>query len=361
MDSETPSGAAPGPFPDAEQVSAELLDFARNLARALPALGRANDAEAGCSAKHKVWSDGKITLYRYESRGVNRGVAPVLICYALVNRPYMLDLQPDRSLIRGMLDAGLDVYLIDWGYPDGADRLNSLDDYINNWLDRCVQYIRNTHRLTAINLLGVCQGGTFSLCYTALHAHKIRNLITMVTPVDFKTPENLLSKWIQGVDTELMARMGNVSGEWLNSAYLALMPFRLAQQKYVQLVNGAPDAGQLENFMRMERWIFDSPDQAATAFSQFVRWFYQENRLVAGGVTLGARKVDLKRIQQPVLNLYGTQDHLVPPSATLPMQGLVGSEDYSAVALDVGHIGMYVSSRAQREVPARIAEWLVAH
>lgn len=347
-------------FPDAEQVSAEMLEFAKNAAATLPALGKLSDTPAGCTPKQQVWSDGKIKLYRYEPRAQSRWLPPLLICYALVNRPYMMDLQPDRSIIRGLLDAGLDVYLIDWGYPDGSDRFTSLDDYINGHLDRCVQFIRNAHQVTAINLLGVCQGGAFSLCYTAMHPHKIRNLITMVTPVDFKTPENLLSKWIQGVDTELMARMGNISGDWLNAAYLSLMPFRLSQQKYVSLVGNAQDPQQLDNFMRMERWIFDSPDQAATAFSQFVRWFYQENRLMKGGLVLGARKVDLKRIEQPVLNIYGLQDHLVPPSASLPLEQLVSSEDYTAVGLEVGHIGMYVSGRAQREVPGRIAEWLAS-
>ncbi|HTP39078.1 MAG TPA: class III poly(R)-hydroxyalkanoic acid synthase subunit PhaC [Steroidobacteraceae bacterium] len=347
-------------FPDAEQVSAEMLEFARRAAATLPALAKVDDTPAGCSEKKAVWTDGKLTLYRYEPRAESRGLKPLLICYALVNRPYMMDLQPDRSLIRGLLEAGLDVYLIDWGYPDGSDRYTSLDDYINGFLDRCVQFVRKAHKVTAINLLGVCQGGAFSLCYTAMHPHKVRNLITMVTPVDFKTPDNLLSKWIQGVDTELMARMGNISGDWLNAAYLALMPFRLAQQKYISLVGNADDAQQLENFMRMERWIFDSPDQAATAFTQFVRWFYQENRFVTGGLVLGVRKVDLARIGQPVLNLYGLQDHLVPPSASLALQKLISSEDYTAVGLEVGHIGMYVSGRAQREVPGRIAQWLAA-
>jgi polyhydroxyalkanoate synthase len=112
--------------------------------------------------------------------------------------------------------------------------------------------------------------------------------------------------------------------------------------------------------MRMEQWIFDSPGQAGAAFGQFVRWLYQENRLVAGTLELGGRRIDLRRVRQPVLNIYGLQDHLVPPSASEPLGRLVGSTDYTALALGLGHIGMYVSARAQREVPARIASWLRA-
>jgi polyhydroxyalkanoate synthase len=345
-------------LPDPQALAAEMLEFGRRLSATLTALGGAAKARPGCSAKQRVWSEDKVALYRYEPLTRPAGVTPVLICYALVNRPDMMDLQSDRSLIRGFLDAGLDVYLIDWGYPDGADRFNDLDDYINGYLHRCVQYVLDTHQIAGVNLLGVCQGGTFSLCYAALYPERVKNLITMVTPVDFKTPENLLSKWVQGVDLNLLVQGGNVSGDCLNSIYLSLMPFRLTQQKYVDLVQGGADQHQLENFMRMERWIFDSPDQAAEALRQFIQWFYQENRLVNGTLTLGAQHVDLKRIVHPVLNIYASKDHLVPPSASVPLARLVGTADYTALAVEVGHIGMYVSARAQREVPAKIAAWL---
>ncbi len=110
---------------------------------------------------------------------------PLLIVYALVNRPSMMDLQEDRSLIRGLLAQGLDVYLIDWGYPDGADRFTTLADYIERFIPRCVEEILRLHRIEKLNLLGVCQGGVMSLCHAALHPERVRNLITMVTPVDF--------------------------------------------------------------------------------------------------------------------------------------------------------------------------------
>jgi len=151
---------------------------------------------------------------------------------------------------------------------------------------------------------------------------------------------------------------GNVSGEMLNMAYVSLMPFRLMQQKYVSLVDILKDPRQVENFMRMEKWIFDSPDQAGDAFRQFTQWFFQENRLVKGTVELGGRKVDLKQITQPVLNIYGRQDHLVPPSASIPMERYLGSKDYTAFEMDVGHIGMYVSGKSQKQLPETIAQWL---
>jgi len=321
-------------------------------------LAAAKDCAPGCSLKTLEWQSGKLRLYRYVPLAPPCGAAPLLIVYALVNRPYMMDLQEDRSLIRALLNAGLDVYLIDWGYPDGADRFTTLSDYIDRLLAGCVDHVVAAHRLHALNLLGVCQGGVLSLCFAALHPGKIRNLITMVTPVDFHTPSDLLSKWASKIDVAAWVGEGNVAGDALNQLFLALSPFRLGQKKYMDLLLGNPDPVQVENFMRVERWIFDSPDQAGTAFQQFVKWFYQENRLARNQLEIDGRKVDLRRLTLPLLNLIGRKDHLVPRDASMALQQLVGSKDYTALEFDLGHIGMYISARAQREVPAAIADWL---
>ncbi len=313
---------------------------------------------SGCSEREEVWRSGKLVLYRYRPIARPTVAVPVLIVYALVNRPTMMDLQPDRSLIRGLLSAGLDVYLVDWGYPDGADRFTTLAEYIEGHLAGCVDQILTAHAAPRLTLLGVCQGGVLSLCYAALHPERVRNLITMVTPVDFRTPADLLSKWVDKIDIDAWVADGNVPGDALNQVFVSLMPFRLAHQKYVHLLTGAPGREALENFMRVEQWIFDSPDQAGAAFGEFVRWFYQENRLMQGRLEIAGRKVDLRTLEMPILNLIGKRDHLVPPAASAALKNLVGSDDYSVIEFDLGHIGMYISARAQREVPAAIARWL---
>jgi polyhydroxyalkanoate synthase len=309
-----------------------------------------------------VWQSGKLRLYRYRplerSRARRSAAVPLLIVYALVNRPYMMDLQEDRSLIRGLLEQGLDVYLIDWGYPDGADRFITLGDYIDGLLGACVERILSAHGLRALNLLGVCQGGVFSLCYAALHPERVRNLVTMVTPVDFHTPDDLLSKWVRHIDVPAWVAKGNVPGDALNQLFLSLMPFRLSHQKYMDLFMDAPTQAQADTFMRVEQWIFDSPDQAGAAFEEFVISMYQENRLARNQLTINGRQVDLRTLKRPVLNLIGTKDHLVPPAASLALGPLVGSKDYTALEFALGHIGMYISARAQHEVPPAIARWL---
>ena len=339
--------------------SPEPQSVASDPAGADPAApSRPPAGEAGCSERDAVWRQGKLVLYRYRALAAPVVSTPLLIVYALVNRPYMMDLQPDRSLIRGLLRAGLDVYLVDWGYPDGADRFTALADYLEGHLAGCVGHILQRHSLDRLNLLGVCQGGVLSLCYSALHPEQVRNLVTMVTPVDFRTPADLLSKWVARIDVDAWLDGGNASGDALNQVFLWLMPFRLLHQKYVDLMASAPGREGLEDFMRVERWIFDSPDQAGAAFGEFVRHFYQENRLAENRLQIGGKTVDLGRLALPILNLIGKRDHLVPPAASAALGRLVGSEDYTALEFDLGHIGMYLSARAQRDVPAAIADWL---
>jgi polyhydroxyalkanoate synthase len=319
------------------------------------------EIETGVSSREAVYQEDKLTLYRYQPRVEKPHAVPLLIVYALVNRPYMMDLQEDRSMIRGLLDSGLEVYLIDWGYPDAGDRTLTLVDYVQLYIGHCVDLLCDRHGVDAINLLGVCQGGALSLCHTALYPERIRNLITMVTPVDFHTPDNVLSHLIRHVDVDLLVNtLGNVPGQMLNFAFLSLSPFRLAGQKYVDLVDIFDDAQALKNFLRMEKWIFDSPDQAGEAFRQFAKDFFQQNKLVKGEVVIGDRRVDLREIVIPVLNVYATQDHLVPPAASRALAECCGSRDYSELSFQGGHIGIYVSSRAQREVPPAIAAWLLA-
>ncbi|MGH7750696.1 MAG: alpha/beta fold hydrolase, partial [Candidatus Dormibacteria bacterium] len=325
-----------------------FADFGGRVAETLARLRLARGVTVGCSARRAVWSQHKTTLYQYlplppqeraRARGAPAGAAgrvrpakrsrPVLICFALVNRPDILDLQPEVSLVRRLLAAGHTVYLVDWGDPDDGDRLQDLNDYLEHGLGGCVRHILAAHRIGALNLMGVCQGGVFSLCYSALHPGEVANLVTLTTPVDFHTPDDLLSRWVRGVDTELIARAGNVPGALLNALFLSLMPFRLTQHKYVRLLAGRADQRAVEDFVRMERWIFDSPPQAAAALTQFVRWFYQENRLVRGTLQIGGRVVDLKKIRQPLLNLYASADHIVPPGASAVMGRHVGSRDYT--------------------------------
>lgn len=342
-------------------IASELTEFSRKLIDSYQTLMEIDEIDVGQSATDVIYTEDKLRLVRYRNEAPTRCRTPLLICYALVNRPYIVDLAPDRSLVRHLLRLGIDVYLIDWGYPDAADRCLDLDDYINLYLNNCVDRVLEVTGQSQLNLLGICQGGTFSLCYASLHSDKVRNLVTMVTPVDFHTGDNLLSHLARRVDIDLAVdTYGNIPGQILNDTYSSLMPVRLGLHKHLNLPHQLENRDKALAFLRMEKWLNDSPDQAGEAFRQFVKGFFQENGLVAGTATVGGETVRLCDIHQPILNIYGRHDHLVPPSSSTALDGLTASTDYEALCVPAGHIGVFVSRRSQTQVAPHIAEWLIA-
>jgi polyhydroxyalkanoate synthase len=352
------------PFPDDPldrglSTHIELRAIKQKITKVLHALNKKSNIRVGWHPREVALQMGRVTLYRYLSPRGRPQRKSLLIVYALVNRPYMIDLEKDRSLIRGFLEAGLDVYLVDWGYPGHQDCDLGIEDYVLDYLDRCVDRVLRDSGCAKVNLLGICQGGVLTLCYSALRPEKIGTLVTMVTPTDFSARSSLLAKLVRKIDVDqLVAAFGNVPGDLLSAMFVSLSPHRLGSQKYLRLLDLLDDEAAWSNFLRMEQWIFDSPDQAGKAFRQFVGEFIQKNGLIRGKIHIGGERVDLGHIEVPVLNIYAIQDHLVPAVCAKALGRYVGSRDYTEYAFPGGHIGVYVSRKAQLEIPPRIAAWL---
>lgn len=345
---------------DAKSVMKQMSTMSSKLFKGAELLTDIDDIDVGTTPKELVYQEDKLALYHYKPEAAKACGVPVLVVYALVNRPYMLDIQPDRSFIRNLLKLGMDVYLIDWGYPTAADRYLSMDDYINGYIDHCVDAVRKDAQSNKVTLMGVCQGGTFSGIYTAMHPEKIHNLITLVAPFEFATDDGLLFNWSKEMNIDaLVDAYGVVPGSVLNDSYLMLMPFNLYVKKYVDMLDVVDDKEKLMNFLRMEKWIFDSPGQAGECLRQFVKDCYQGNKLAKGELQLGGKTVDLGNISVPILNIYASADHLVPPAATIPFNDMVSSTDKTLYEFPGGHIGVFVGSRSQKELAPAIAKWLV--
>ena len=306
-----------------------------------------------------VYEEDRVKLKHYPARTDLQVKTPLLVIYALINRETMLDLQPGRSVVENLLASGVDVYMIDWGYPRRKDQFLTIDDHVNGYMDNIVDHIRATHGIDKINILGICMGGTFSVIYAALHPEKVKNLITTVTPTNFDTDTGLLHIWMKSVDGDAMVdTFGNMPGDMLNFGFLLLNPARLMIDKYVGFMENMDDKTFVENFIRMEKWIFDSPDVPGETFRQFISDFYQKNLLIQSKLEIGGQRVDLKTITMPLLNFYGRFDHLVPPEACEKLTGQVGTRDSEDICLNTGHIGIYVSSKTQKEFTPKIVSWL---
>ncbi|MCF8237001.1 MAG: class III poly(R)-hydroxyalkanoic acid synthase subunit PhaC [Saprospiraceae bacterium] len=337
-----------------------IVEKVNTAADAIKNIGDINEVDVATAPREVVWEDGKVKLYHFIREEKPKAKTPVIISYALVNRWAMMDLQPDRSFIRKLISEGIDVYVIDWGYPTRTDRYKSMEDYILGDLNHCVDYVRQAHGIDQVNLLGVCQGGTFSLIYSALNPDKIKNLITLVTPVEFADNDGLLFKWSREMDVDTMVESfgGLIPGDFLNFGFDLLKPMN-KMRKYYGFNDVAKNKASLMNFLRMEKWVSDSPAQAGETYRKFIKDLYQQNKLAEGTFELGDQEVDLKKITMPVLTIYAKDDHIVPPDSTRPINDLIGSKDKELLEFPGGHIGVFVGSRSQKMLTPAVAKWLV--
>ncbi|MFB6202327.1 MAG: class III poly(R)-hydroxyalkanoic acid synthase subunit PhaC [Halorhabdus sp.] len=325
------------------------------------------DVEVGQTPADVVYEENKLELLHYdpEAAGIDvpeeeREDVPILVVYALINKPYILDLQPNRSVVRRLLEAGHDVYLIDWNEPSRLDQHLTLDDYVNRYIDNCVDTVRERSGQDSINVLGYCMGGTMSVMYTALHAAKVNALGLMATGLYFEESGGVLERWGDEEyydPQQVIETFGNVPSEFLDEGFALMDPIDNYVTKYVRFVENLDNENFVKNFARMERWLDEGVDVAGATYAQFLADIYQGNKLYKNELYLGDEHVDIENIDMPVLQIVGEYDHLVPPSASKPFNDVIPSTDTEIIEYATGHVGMAVSSSTHEDVWPQVAEW----
>jgi polyhydroxyalkanoate synthase len=311
-----------------------------------------------------VYRENTLRLKHYLPVTEAASPVPVLMVYALVNRPYILDLLPGRSVVEQFLRGGLQVYLIDWGIPNDTDYDLGLNDYINRKLRHCVERVMELSGSDRVSLFGYCQGGTFSAIYTALHPDQVKTLSLLATPIDFGS-EGLLNLWSRkehfDVD-KLVDAYGNIPAWLMNSAFLMLRPLYTTIDKYVQFgwsfFEGKANGESIEHFLAMEKWLSEGIPHAGEAFREFIRSCYQENLLIRNRMKVGGNRVDLKAIRCPLLNIIADNDHIIPPESSESLNNAVGSKDKTILRFPAGHVGLTVGKQAQTTVWPKVVQWI---
>ncbi len=313
--------------------------------------------DVGHTDSEVVHAENKLELHRYEP-DEKRHETPIFIVYALVNRPYILDLQPDRSVIRHLLDAGFEVYLVDWGEPSILDRTLTLDDYVNRYIDNCVQAVQEYSDVEDVHLLGYCMGGTMSAMYATQYPEKVRTLSVMAMPLAFDGSGGILERWANHYDPDTTVdALGNLPAELLAAEFSMMDPIDQYLTKYVNLYENIEDTDFVRNFARMELWIWDGVDVAGETYREFINDIYKDNQLVDGEYELGGVPIDLGDIEMPVQQIVGEYDHIVPAASSKPFNDVIGSEDQRVVEFPAGHIGISVSSKAHENLWPDVCEW----
>jgi polyhydroxyalkanoate synthase len=364
----TPIGTNPATaLSDAAKIGTKMLTGGQLLNTLRDA-----DVQIATTPKDLVWNQDKVSLYHFRPLAEKRVNVPVLICYGLIGRWTMTDLQEDRSLVRNLLNLGLDLYVVDWGNPSRADRYQTLGDYILGYLDGCVAEIAKRAGVPKVNLLGVCEGGVFTTAFAALEPERVNTLTLTITPIDFhadtvedRLGHGFINIWTRSISSDDVDRLidanGNLPGEFMGAIFNQMSPMRSLLKYNLDLLEIADDEQRLMNWLRMEKWIADRPDHPGEAAKQWMKDLYQQNKLVRNEWVLDGRLVDLGNIRMPVLNVYAKDDHIIPPATSRALGPKVGTSDYAELALPGGHIGVFVGGRSQALFAPAVFSFIEGH
>ena len=344
-------------------IASHWLDGA---VRTLDSLGRGFGSQVSADPPavtpyQVVYEGGKVSLRHYRAR--NRiHATPIVLVYALIKRPFVLDLQPGKSVIEILLKQGFDVYMTDWQPPTRADAWRGFDAYVNQDLANAVRAVQIAEDVEQVNIIGYCLGGLLSLLYTALHPEKVKNLVTLATPFDMGTRDlpiyHLMDRIDDGAFGMITKIYGNCPAWMVNSMFTAMAPVHHALDKYVGLYRNAERDGYAEMFELFERWMRSDVPLAGRIFRELTTEIFKANKLAKGEFEVGGSRVDLRRIAMPVLNVVAEQDDVVHPNSSRSLIERVGSADKRNLTFPTGHIGAVVSAGALKKMWPEICGWL---
>ncbi|MBU3662816.1 MAG: class III poly(R)-hydroxyalkanoic acid synthase subunit PhaC [Bacteroidetes bacterium] len=341
------------------EILEELQSTSQKMVKGFEVLSNVEEVEVATTPKELVWENDLVKLYHYKRDTPAKSKIPVLVSFAIMNRHDVLDLQPDRSLMKKLIDEGLDIYIMDWGYPKQQHKYLTMEDYILGFMNDAVDFIRKSTKSPKIHKMGICQGGTFSAIYAAIYPEKLQSLTVYVTPFDFSGNECMLYKWTKDLDVDTMVdSLGIIPADMLNAGFGSLKP-SADISKYFGMMDMMQDDAKLSNFLRMEKWKNDCPDLAGEMFRKYIKDLWRDNKLIKGEFILGSHKVDLKKITMPFLNIFATEDNIIPNNSTRTVMKVIGSKDKEEYAFPGGHIGVFVGGRSQKELGPKVAQWVI--
>jgi polyhydroxyalkanoate synthase len=344
-----------------EQVRKGLMRYAEGVRVVVDSL----EAPVGLTPKEAVWALNKTKLYRYlpTRPEAERHPIPVLLVYALINKPFIFDLAPNRSYIEYMLNQGFDMYLLDWGAPGPEDRHTTFDDYVTEYLYRAVRKMLRVSGASEFTMLGYCLGATLATVYAALYPEApIRNLVLLTAPIDFSSPpEGSMAMWLEEerLDVDrLVGAFDNVPGELIRFWAKMLKPAENFVGAYVSVWKALDDRAAVQGWQAINRWVEDVIPFAGAAFRQFVQDYVRGNELIQGQHEIMGQRVDLAKIDAALLNVVAEYDHLVSRSQSESLMELVSSEDKELRAIPSTHVGLMASGRARYKLWPDLVEWL---
>ncbi|HUJ22339.1 MAG TPA: alpha/beta fold hydrolase [Bryobacteraceae bacterium] len=344
----------------AAQDFAQAEEKLRRLTKALTT--RASIAQ---TPKQVIWALNKAKLYRYVPMvpEQERRRLPLLLVFALMNRPYILDLRPGHSFVEFMLKQGYDVYLLDWGAPGREDRNLKFDDYTLDYMPRAIRKLKAVSGCEEFSVLGWCIGAILTTIYAALRPDDgLRNLILLTGPLDFSRKDSItFAKWTDEryFDVEqVLAAFGNMPAEMIEYGAKALKPVENYIGNFIRLWDNLDNPAIVDAWHAMHTWVTDNIPMAGAAFRQLIVDLYRNDRLMQGTLMIRGERVDVSRIRANLLTVIAEDDHITPPCQSETINQKVGSRDKELFRIPGGHIGIMAGSGASKRTWPHIDAWL---
>ena len=339
------------------------------FARRLQTLSRVMTTKASIAqtSKELVWTMNKAKLYRYvpvvSQRERHR--VPLLLIFALMNRPSILDLRPGSSFVEFLLQRGYDVYLLDWGAPGPEDKHLKFDDYTLDYMPRAIRKIKALSGVEEVSVFGWCIGAILTTIYAALRPDDgLRNLILLTAPLDFSNKEKLtFGRWTDekyfDVD-KVLTVFGNMPGEIIDYGAKALKPVENYISNYLKLWDNLDNPQIVEAWHAMNTWVKDTIPMAGGAFQQLIIDLYRNDRLMKGELLIRGEQVDLSRLRANLLTVIAEGDHITPPCQSESILDKISSTDKEIFRVKGGHIGIMAGNGAHKHTWPHIESWLSA-
>jgi len=341
------------------RIVEELLKFSKNVIDAPKLVSAPGEINFETTPHDIAYEEDKVRLLHYKPLTKKQLRTPLVISYAVINRYHILDIHPKKSWVRNLLEQGLDVYMIDWGTPSDMDKYLDFDDYVNGYLHNCIEFIKQESSVDSVSLQGYCTGGTLGAIYSSLHPQNVKNFVATAPVIDGWRDTTVISNLAKHVDVDKMVdTIGNMPPEFMYYCFSVLKPFEQGIDKYIKFFKNIDNENFVDNFMRVEKWLNDTPPIPGELFRQWIKDIYQDNLLIQDKMYVGGKHISLKNLNMPIFTQIAVGDHLVSPECSMPLHYAVKSEDKTLRIYPSGHVGMIASSLSQKKVLPELGQWL---
>ncbi len=297
-----------------------------------------------------LWAEGESRLLDYGGAGPT-----VLFVPSLVNRAYVLDLAPGRSLMRFMAGNGVRALLLDWGWPGEVERGFTLTDYIAGRLERALVHAAADG---PVILAGYCMGGLLTLAAAARRPELVRGLALLATPWDFHAGDAERAQALAGLAPMLepmFAVSGTLPVDAIQMLFAMLDPWGIAA-KYRGFARLDPAGARAEMVVALEDWLNDGVPLAAPVARECLSGWYGRNEPARGAWRIAGLPVVPEAVATPAFVAVPSRDRIVPPESARPL-----AERLPRAVLHIpgaGHIGMAAGSTAEAALWRPLLGWI---